>query len=252
MTIFWMRWFKPLLLCFALGPPGVLSHSYTSDNAPLTLVTEELHGFQEAENGRLTGGKIGTVMLDALERLDIKTQVQVLPWSRAYKMAQSRPNVLIFSLVRTPQREDAFIWIKHLLTLPTFAFAAEQSKLKNINTLEALKTHVISVKRHDVAHELLLQQGFVEGVNLAVAGTNQAALSMLLQGHVEIHPMSFFHLQNECKLLKCDPLRFQRLFEIPELRQEFYLASSKGTKSSTIQAFKQTLDTLLDSHHPPR
>lgn len=36
----------------------------------------------------------------------------MLPWARAYKLAQERPNTLIFSLVRNPEREDQFICIE--------------------------------------------------------------------------------------------------------------------------------------------
>ncbi|MDX7833812.1 hypothetical protein SJS03_21745, partial [Aeromonas dhakensis] len=37
--------------------------------------------------------------------------IQLLPWARAYQMAQYDPNTVIFSMIRLPEREALFHWV---------------------------------------------------------------------------------------------------------------------------------------------
>lgn len=242
---FSMNCLNGFLLLVFLNLVAVNGHGMTYDDSALIMVTEELKGYQDVSKGRLQGGKIGDVMLQVVSRLGDDTPILVLPWSRALKVASSRPNTAIFSIVRTPQREKNFIWIKHLLTTFSYAYTTKSSKVAEVRTLDELGPYIISVKRHDAIVELLTQHGFKEGLNLAVTSTNQAALAMLIQGNVDIHTMSPFHLEIECRYLKCKPADFRRLFEVRELRQAFYLAASLGTDKRYIQMLQQTLEAVI-------
>jgi len=74
----------------------------------LRVVTEDSYPVQYVENGQLKG-KNATSINTALEMMKLDASIEVLPWARAYNMALSTPNVLIFSITRTPEREDLFI-----------------------------------------------------------------------------------------------------------------------------------------------
>ena len=152
---------------------------------PLLIVTEELAGFQDVEQGRLVGGATGELMLKAVAQVGLLEPIKVLPWSRAYDLAKLRANVLIFSLVRTKEREAEFVWIKKLVSVSTYAFALKRRRVKG-NTMEALSQHVLAVKRNDVIHELLLTRGFREGQNLAPVLSSEAAVALLLAGRADV------------------------------------------------------------------
>lgn len=218
----------------------------------LMVITESLGGFQRVENGTLVGGKTGQPMLDAMKALHLNQEIRVLPWGRAYALAKTRPNVLIFSLVRTAQREKAFIWVTRLLSISTIAFALDTAPQMKVKQLSDLKSRVIAVKRNDVIHERLLELGFQNGVNLAPVLTNTDAISMVLSGRADVHPTARYHLSIECQALGCELRQFTPLMAIPELKQDFYLAASLGTEPKWIEAFRRTLEGIVGqpSYYP--
>jgi polar amino acid transport system substrate-binding protein len=46
--------------------------------------------------------------------------MEVYPWVRAYKMAQTTPNVMLFSILLNPQRENLFKWVGALHPFQVF------------------------------------------------------------------------------------------------------------------------------------
>ncbi len=49
-----------------------------------------------------------------LEEKQVAVEVQMLPWSAAYRRTLETPNSLVFPLDRIPEREGKFIWLKTL------------------------------------------------------------------------------------------------------------------------------------------
>lgn len=96
-----------LVLCFLFMTPSYI----IANEKPLKIVTEYLKPYQiKNEDGSLGG--YGTDIVQALLTLtNKKADIAVLPWARAYRMALNEPNVLIFSIARTPHRENLFQWI---------------------------------------------------------------------------------------------------------------------------------------------
>lgn len=76
----------------------ILSVCQAADN--VLIVTEELPPYNFTDQGTLTG--LSTEVVQAvLHQLDLNARFQVMPWARAYELAQSAPNVLIYSITRT-------------------------------------------------------------------------------------------------------------------------------------------------------
>lgn len=71
--------------------------------AAITVVTEELPPYNMTLDGKLTG--IGTELVEAvMAEAGEAARIQSMPWARAYDTALNSPNVLIYSIARTPQR----------------------------------------------------------------------------------------------------------------------------------------------------
>src|SRR5471030_1852030 len=78
--------------------------------AQMTAVTEEFRPMNYTENG-VVRGYTSDIARTLLERAHIGYSLASYPWARAYQMAHRQPDVLIFSIVRTPEREKLFQWI---------------------------------------------------------------------------------------------------------------------------------------------
>ncbi|MEF1175213.1 substrate-binding periplasmic protein, partial [Vibrio sinaloensis] len=85
-------------------------------NAKITIMTEDFapFGYYDAQ-GKLTG--IGVELVQAItEKLNVDSNIQVLPWSRAIKKLELLPNRALFCVARTPARNDKFEWVGPILS----------------------------------------------------------------------------------------------------------------------------------------
>ncbi|WP_462172966.1 substrate-binding periplasmic protein [Pseudoalteromonas xiamenensis] len=158
----------------------------TADALPrLEVVTEEWRPYNYLdENGTLIGGATEKVKR-VLDKAGVEYEMQVYPWVRALKIARQKPNTLIYSIFRTPERESWFHWGCPLLQpVKEYVFTLKSRKDIKIRTLEDAKQYITSTVRGSVGHDFLVNQGFEAGKNLDVAADASAIPRKLLAGRV--------------------------------------------------------------------
>ena len=88
---------------------SIASSLYVSANAAtealqlnrLQIVTEQFPPFNYRVNGVLKGASVEIIQALLVEsKLD--ANISLYPWARAYEIAKHSPNVLIFSIAKTP------------------------------------------------------------------------------------------------------------------------------------------------------
>ncbi|WP_199610370.1 type 2 periplasmic-binding domain-containing protein [Flocculibacter collagenilyticus] len=114
------------------------------------VITEHLPPYQVGERERLVGGIVANKVQNALSQVGINVRIEVLPWARAYQLAKTRPNTLLFSVVKTDAREKHFIWLGKIFTTTTY-LATYKNKVAVADELKSLQQHTISVKRDDMS-----------------------------------------------------------------------------------------------------
>lgn len=60
-------------------------------------------------------GVIHELVAEAARRVGHPGRIEYLPWFRAQEIAQTEPNVGILAITRSPEREDKYRWLLHLL-----------------------------------------------------------------------------------------------------------------------------------------
>eukprot|EP00828_Plagiopyla_frontata_P029713 TRINITY_DN38511_c0_g1_i1.p4 TRINITY_DN38511_c0_g1~~TRINITY_DN38511_c0_g1_i1.p4 ORF type:complete len:132 (-),score=43.09 TRINITY_DN38511_c0_g1_i1:62-457(-) len=98
--------FRTLLLLLILA-----AQTCPAQSADLRVVTEDWPPYNYSEHGKVTG-VVTEVVLAALDRSDLDYTVEVLPWARAYKLARTEPNVMIYSILKLDSRAPLFKWLK--------------------------------------------------------------------------------------------------------------------------------------------
>ena len=171
--------FKSLLFLITL-----ISWYVNADN--IRVVTEHLPPYQIAENRRIVDGSSYLIMKEVLKRAKIQAIHEVMPWARAYKVALSTDNTIIYSLTRSPERESLFKWIGQLHHLEYSFFSAKSNQKVNIKTAsDVLNYKVVSVRDSFEANSLQ-RMGFKLGVNLVLVVDYITAWKMLQMGRVEL------------------------------------------------------------------
>ncbi|MBU2280226.1 MAG: transporter substrate-binding domain-containing protein, partial [Gammaproteobacteria bacterium] len=76
----------------------------------LRVVLEVSPPHQTYENGKVAG-LTTAVVEQMLQQAGLTPQYEVYPWARAFRLAAGTPNVMIYNIARTPEREAQFEWI---------------------------------------------------------------------------------------------------------------------------------------------
>ena len=153
-----------------------------TEAATITILTEEVPPFNFVQEGKVTGLS-AEVAKEIMRRLKVEYPINVLPWVRAYHTVQSMPDVLIFTLARTSEREGLFRWVGTVFTNEYYFYRRKGTDIEAASLDEAGKVASIGVYRDDVRHQYLAAQGFT---NLDMANTDEENYLKLHAGRVTL------------------------------------------------------------------
>ena len=217
---------------------------YSRADTRVRIVTEHLAPYQISQNNQLIGGTVGVKMKGFLNNVLPENEIEVLPWARAYQIASEVPNTVIFSLVRTPEREDKFIWIGKVAHVSTEIITLKDSNIQPIKTLSELKGMTIGVKRHDAITTFLASKGFEFDKDLLEIVSTLSTMQMLEKGRIDATPSNKQVIDFYCLNAGCKSSDFKTIYTVEELSEDFYLAVSLGTDEKLITELKAEFSKL--------
>lgn len=154
--------------CAAAGEPRAHLNILTEVGAPATM----------PENGKLVGFAAEKVQ-EVLARSGIDYEIEILPWKRAWFLAQSRSDTCIYSVSRIPEREKLFKWIGPINTSDWTLFGRSGRDYK-LTTIEDARKYRIGAYFGDVRGETLIAQGFtVDTVHERLANPRKLMLDRI-------------------------------------------------------------------------
>ena len=211
----------------------------------LLVVTEDLWPMNYLEDGELKG-KAPPLVRKLLDKAGLEYELQVLPWPRAYALAQKQANVLIFSINRTEHRESQFHWIG-MLAKPTrnalFSLANTPLRFKS---LDEAKLRRVATKINGYNDQLLRQQGFTR---LHAVPTTRQCILMLRRGRVDLligNEAILHHYMDEMQIPTSE---LSLAYTISENRT--YLAASLATPPATLAHLRDAYQALVKSGEFP-
>ena len=126
----------------------------------LSALTESLPPLNYEINGTVTGFSSDLLDLMAAEA-GITVNKQLLPWARAMSMVSRQNNTLIYSLVRTPERESQFQWIGPISPRRIVLYKFSNRQDITIKRFEDLRAYRIGTTNESAATKQLLAKGLV-------------------------------------------------------------------------------------------
>lgn len=212
----------------------------------LRVVLEISPPHQTFENGKVAGLTTAVVEL-MLHHAKLTPQYEVYPWARAYRIAESTPNVLIYNMARTPEREQSFEWIG-VVGSYKFGFLKLASRQDiQVQTLQDVHRYVVGAQRDDFSAEWLrtvakqpaaqmqLQPDVVETWRLLVNGK----LDLMIDDPSAIDDMLVKHQLNRTDI--------KFLLFVPELEQLTWIALKKGSDPKLVKRLRSAYQQVEDS-----
>jgi len=208
----------------------------------ITAITESAFPLSYTENGQITG--VATDVVKAtLESAGLAYKIDIYPWARAYKKALVDENTLIYSMARTPDRENLFKWVGQIVPIKYYFIKLRDRSDINITTLQHAKKYQIGVVIEDVRHQYLRKQGF-DG--LQVVTSNEQNLAKLFKNRIDMFPISPLGLAMLCNDAKFDCSKLENVYELSELSNGLYMAYSKTTSDEIVNNTKDALQRIKE------
>ena len=123
----------------------------------LTAYTEEWRPFNFMNENNEIDGFTTAIVRKIAGDLDTKTDIQLVPWSRALDSTQRTKNSLIYSIYRVPERENLFKWVGPICQVDTVLRGIQDRDLpiKNIDDAKKFRITVQANSAYAVALENL-------------------------------------------------------------------------------------------------
>ncbi|WP_415903513.1 substrate-binding periplasmic protein [Neptuniibacter sp. QD29_5] len=222
----------------------ILFFSYSVHSSPLYQIqTEDFAPYAyELPNGEIDGMALDIIhwMLDDLA---IDSPILMLPWARAIHNTRTKNWNVLFSVARTPEREDWFQWVGPFYSDEILLF-----RKKTIGTPPPSPTTIkqyglVLVTRDYPEEKILTQQGYK---NLAYTTNPSISLKMLLGNRADYLALGKAALP--CLLAK-EKINIETIEStgISIHSTELYIAMSKSTPTSEVQRWQNSLDKLKSS-----
>lgn len=214
--------------------------SHIVQASDLLIVTENLPPYNYRDGDTIKGVSAEVVQA-LLKEVGIQANIQVLSWVRAYLQALNKPNVLIFSIVRTPHREELFHWVGQVSTTKSYLFKLASREDIRISSIEDAKPYLIGTWREDVREQYLLSQGFIKQQQLDSSGNPKQNIRKLMVQRLDLVADSELSFSYLVKQLNYDSNLFAKAFKLEAVSLPFYIAFSKQTSLDLVSAFRNVL-----------
>lgn len=170
-----------LILCW---PSNTLAKKHTENgnmnSMCLFFVTEDDPPLSFEKNGQQYG-----LMIDIVQEINKrlgnpeKLRINILPWARAYRQAQTQSKMVLFNTVRTRDRNKFFKWVGPVIKVNSSIYLRKDSNIK-IDSIAAIKNlSSITVVRNWYMQSMLKKN--LKLTNIHVVSTPRQMIRMLLR-----------------------------------------------------------------------
>ena len=230
-----------IILYCIVGFPST-SKEITSE-PHIEVVTEHLPPFQIDTPNEILGFAT-EIVSTALSNTPYTFNISIYPWARSYNMALNKINTCIYSIARTPEREDKFIWVNTIAERNVSLIGLAERNL-NITSFEDAKKYMTAVIRDDVTHQLLVSQGFKEGVNLFVVNNTHSLLTLLAKREsIDLILADGFTINYRAQFNNLDPKIFEKVYQLNAKPLEYYFACNIKTQPEVIKQLRHSINQM--------
>lgn len=210
----------------------------------LTFYTEIYPPANFIVDGELKGITIDT--LKAIwKKLDEPEQyINIVPWARGYRYLLDKPNHVLFTMSKTPPRENLFKWVGPVFS-STHVLMAKKSRKYKFDNLNQVFRYKIAAVRDDISEISLNQLGF-PAHNLAKVSKLEQAYKMLNSDRVDMIVATIHAFEYLTKRLNYDSSLYEKVWVVN--KYENHIAFNKDTPDDIITKYQQALNSIPKEH----
>ena len=205
----------------------------------LRVMTEEYPPFNYTDtNGNLVGSSTEIVKA-IITKLGLDINIEVLPWAQAYDTVLLEPDAALYSMARTPERENLFMWVGPIGSYENWLYAKKGSSTRVSSLDEAKTVEGIAVVKDEAGQQKLAQQGFI---NFVYTDSTADGLKKLVAGQADLWLGTGADVELVAKKAGVDPAGIEAVAFVHKV--DLYIGFNKNTAYATILSWQTALDSL--------
>ena len=207
--------------------------------AKLRVMTEEYPPFNYTDaSGNLVGSST-EIVKGIINKLGENITIEVMPWSQAYDIVLLEPDTALYSMARTPERENLFMWVGPIGSYENWLYAKKGSGTRVSNLDEAKTVKAIAVVKDEAGQQNLSQQGFI---NFVYTDSTADGLNKLVAGQADLWLGTGADVELVAKKAGVDPAGIEAVAFVHKV--DLYIGFNKNTPYATILSWQAALDSL--------
>ena len=228
-------------LCFALIAGILLITACTTPTQPakLRVLTEEYPPFNYTDAGGNLVGSSSEAVKGILNKLGENITIEVMPWAQAYETVLAEPDTALYSMARTTERENVFMWVGPIGSYENWLYAKKGSNIRVSSLDEARTVTGIAVVKDEAGQQKLAQLGCI---NFVYTDSTADGLKKLVVGEVELWLGTGADVDLVAKKAGVDPAEIEAVAFVHKV--DLYIGFNKNTPYATVLAWQNALDSL--------
>ena len=210
----------------------------------IRVVTEHLEPYQIVNDDGTVGGFMTDIVQAMFEITGDTADISVLPWPRAFKIASSQKNVMIYSIVKTASRENNFYWIGNVTSQPLYLWGLTDKNWDKSRPIEAYKKFRIATGRASNVANYLNNNDFKYVVELP---SEDKFLPMLARNRVDFIGGSFHSMKRRIDKSDMTMAQIERLIEVENINMKLSMAFNLDSDKAIVERFSKAFTTLEQS-----
>ncbi len=235
----YLRFTLVLLLAMAMVMLPSLAVSSDVSVADLDYMTEQYFPYNFEDQEGVRGVSVEVLRLIWAELGEQQQPVEVLPWARGYALVQHNPTGVLFSMARTPEREDMFGWVGPIASA-RFVLVAKKSRGLEIATFDELRGYSIGTLIDDITDILL--KDIKPYTRVEPVASVELNLKMLEHDRIDLMAHDELSLKRLMLERGYDLEEYETVFVLKET--SVYYAFNKNVPAQLLERFQTALDAI--------
>ena len=208
----------------------------------LKVFTEEMPPYNYTNDANVVTGFSTEIVQELIKRTksDIfGKNIRSLPWARAYKMLQQEPNILLFSMTRSEERENLFKWVGPIASRTIWFWKLKSRKDISVKTLDDIKLYRTGAVREFSSTRYMQELNFT----LDLTNSEELNFKKLIAGRFDLltalELAAAYHMKKQGKNFD----QLERVIKLDD-RYNYYLALNINTSDEIVQKLQSALDEM--------
>ncbi len=210
----------------------------------LNYLTEEWAPFNYQGEENVTGISV-EILETVFKNIGVnrsREDVRIVPLAEGFKIAQNNSSTVLFSIVRTPERDPLYKWAGPFARASFVLYAPVSSNI-TISSPEDLNQYRIGAVEASIENDLLANQG-VYASKVVNGKTPEDLFRMLEEGQIDLWATGDLAGRHQILQTAADPNAYEIVYTLSE--NDFYYIFSKDVPDTLVTAFQQALDNVRD------